>query len=85
MGEQGLQYRLAEYHVQLVVAKAKIAKSNKVPRNEIDSLIMLVRLITAVLPGLVDKPTSILIVGDSMCTILSVAAESKILKDFFNN
>ena len=84
-GMQGQSYRLVEYHVQLVVAKAKIAKSNKVPRNEIDSLIMLARLITATLPGLVYKPTSLLIVGDSKCTIQSVAAESKILKDFFNN
>ena len=79
-GRQGQSYRLVEYHVQLVVAKAKIASSNKVPRNEIDSLIILARLITATLPGLIFKPTSILIVGDTKCTIQSITAESKILK-----
>ena len=83
--EHGLEERMVKYHVQLVVAKAKIAKSNKVPRNEIDSLTMLARLLTAILPGLVIMPASVLIVGDSKCTIQSVEAESKILKDFFNN
>ena len=69
----------------MVAAKAKIAKTGKVPRNEINSLVMLARLITATLPGLVDKPESILIIGDSKCTIQSVEAEAKVLKDFFNN
>ena len=75
--------RQVEYHVQLVVGKAKIAKSSKVPRNEMDSLVMLARLITAILPGMVEKPSSIMIIGDSKCTIQE--AESKVLKDFFNN
>ena len=74
-----------EYHVQLVVGKAKIAKSSKVPRNEMDSLVMLARLITAILPGMGEKPSSIMIIGDSKCTIQCVEAESKVLKDFFNN
>ena len=77
--------RQVEYHVQLVVGKAKIAKSSKVPRNEMDSLVMLARLITAILPGMVEKPSSIMIIGDSKCTIQCVEAESKVLKDFFNN
>ena len=61
--------RQEEYHVQLVVGKAKIAKSSKVPRNEMDSLVMLARLITAILSGMVEKPSSIMIIGDSKCTI----------------
>ena len=47
------------------MGKAKIAKSSKVPRNEMDSLVMLARLITAILPGMVEKPSSIMIIGDS--------------------
>ena len=73
------------YFSQLLAAKSKIAKTGKVPRNEMNSLILLSRLLTATLRGLVDKPTSFLIIGDSKCTIQSIEAESKILKDFFNN
>ena len=61
--------RQEDSRVQLVVGKAKIAKSSKVPRNEMDSLVMLARLITAILPGMVEKPCSIMIIGDSKCTI----------------
>ena len=35
--------------------------------------------------GLVDKPSSFLPILDSRCTIQSVEAEAKTLKDFFNN
>ena len=70
---------------RLVTAKAKIAKTGKVPRTEINGLVLLARLVTATMPGLVDKPTSFLPILDSRCTIQSVEAEAKTLKDFFNN
>ena len=70
---------------RLVTAKAKISKTGKVPRNEMNGLVLLARLVTATLPGLVDKPTSFLPIIDSRCTIQSVEAEAKTLKDFFNN
>ena len=70
---------------RLVTAKAKISKTGKVPRNEMNGLLLLARLVTATLPGLVDKPTSLLVILDSRCTIQSVEAEAKTLKDFFNN
>ena len=69
----------------ILTAKAKVAKLENVPRNEICGLVLLARLVTAVLPGLTDKPKSFLPILDSRCTIQSVEAESKILKDFFNN
>ena len=84
-GKVSTDQDLVRYHVQLVVAKAKIAKTGKVPRNELDALVMLSRLVTDILPWLVLKPSSLLIIGDSICTIQSVEAEAKVLKDFFNN
>ena len=69
----------------MVAAKAKISKTGKVPRSEMKGLLLLARLVTATLPGLVDKPTSFLPILDSRCTIQSVEAEAKTLKDFFNN
>ena len=73
------------YTSGILVAKAKVAKIENIPRNEICGLILLARLVTAVLPGLTDKPSSFLPILDSRCTIQSVEAESKILKDYFNN
>ena len=73
------------YVSRLVTAKSKISKTGKVPRNEMNGLLLLARLVTATLPGLVDKPTSLLVILDSRCTIQSVEAEAKTLKDFFNN
>ena len=70
---------------RLIAGKSKISKTGKVPRNEMNALVLLARLVTATLPGLVDKPTSLLVILDSRCTIQSVEAEAKILKDFFNN
>ena len=70
---------------RLVTAKSKISKTGKVPRNEIYGLLLLARLVTATLPGLVDKPTSLLVILDSRCTIQSVEAEAKTLKVFFHN
>ena len=59
--------------------------TGKVPKSEMNGLLLLARLVTATLPGLVDKPTSFLPILDSRCTIQSVEAEAKTLKDFFNN
>ena len=69
----------------IIAAKAKVSKIENIPRNEMDGLILLARLVTAVLPGLTDKPISFLPILDSRCTIQSIEAESKTLKDFFNN
>ena len=70
---------------RLIAAKAKVSKIESIPRNEINGLVMLARLVTAILPGLVDKPIEFLPIIDSRCTIQSVEAEAKVLKDFFNN
>ena len=39
------------------------------PRNELRGLLYVVRLVTALLPGMVEKPASIFIAGDSEYTI----------------
>ena len=44
------------YTAGIIAAKAKVAKIENVPRNEMCGLILLARLVTAVLPGLRDKP-----------------------------
>ena len=87
---QTVQDRKGTWHpvthvTRLVAAKAKISKTGKVPRSEMKGLLLLARLVTTTLPGLVDKPTSFLPILDSRCTIQSVEAEAKTLKDFFNN
>ena len=84
IGQDG-EVKQVTHIAQLVSGKSKVAKTSKVPRNEMNSLVMLGRLVTATLPGLVNKPKSLLVIGDSRCTIQSVEAESKTLKDFFNN
>merc|ERR1712239_68736 len=55
------------------------------PRNELRGLLYLARLITAILPGMVDKPSSIFIAGDSQCTISTMECENKILGVWFGN
>ena len=65
------------YKVSLLAAKARIKSEENVltPRREMDSLAVLCRMMTAVLPGLVQLPTMVVIVGDSKRTI--AAEESK--------
>ena len=55
------------------------------PCNELLGLLYLVRLITALLPGMVEKPASIFIAGDSECTISVVECQDKILGAWFAN
>ena len=76
---------IVTYSCRLLAAKAKIAKMENVARNEMEGLLLGARLVTAVLPGLSEKPVSILPILDSRCTIQSVDAKDKILKEFFNN
>ena len=47
--------------------------------------LMLARLITAVLPGMVYKPQEIFLAMDSECTISSLETQDKILGIWFTN
>ena len=49
------------------------------PRSELSGLLVLTRLVTAVLPGLVEKPEKISLFGDSECTISSMECDQHVL------
>ena len=55
------------------------------PRNELRGLLYLVRLITALLLGMAEQPTSIFVTGDLECTISVVECQDKILGTWFAN
>ena len=55
------------------------------PRTELRGLLYLARLITGILPGMVAKPSSIFLAGDSQCTISAMECENKILGMWFGN
>ena len=55
------------------------------PRTEIRGLLFLARLITGVLPGMVAKPGSIFLAGDSQCTISAMECEDRVLGMWFGN
>ena len=77
-----------ESHVAtLLAAKARINTGNKVstPHSEMNSLVILCRLITALLPGLVELPKEVVLIGDSEATISAVETENTLLQPFFTN
>ena len=55
------------------------------PRTEMRGLLFLARLITGVLPGMVAKPGSIFLAGDSQCTISAMECEDRVLGMWFGN
>ena len=68
----------AGHTASLLIAKNKIGKEKITPRDEMNGLVVLCRLITAAHDGLAEQPTSITIAGHSTCTILSVETEKKL-------
>ena len=62
----------------LLMAKAKVGKDKNTPRDEMNGLVVLCRLITNVVEGLLEPPKSIILIGDSTCTILSVNTANKL-------
>ena len=81
-GSVYLRYKLEgkeeKFTASLLIAKAKVGKDKSTPRDEMNGLIVLVRLITTVVEGLSESPQSITIIGDSTCTILSVETAKKL-------
>ena len=67
-----------EHVATLLMAKAKVGKDKNTPRDEMNGLIVLCRLITTVVEGLSEPARSITIIGDSTCTILSVETSKKL-------
>ena len=55
------------------------------PRTELRGLLYLARLITGILPGMVAKPSSIFLAGDSQCTISAMECEDKVLGMWIGN
>ena len=76
-----LRYKLedsGDYAASLLIAKNKVGKDKITPRDEMNGLLVLCRLVTASLDGLFELPTSITVAGDSTCTILSVETDKKL-------
>merc|ERR1712219_59464 len=48
-------------------------------------LLMLLRLIDALLPGVQVSPTEVMLIGDSQCTIACVEADNRVLDVWFSN
>ena len=67
------------------MAKARIHGIENTPRSEMNGLLMLTRLLTALLPGMVDKPGQVTFIGDSQCTIASCEAERSVLTQWYGN
>ena len=90
-----VRYRTSnnDFEARLLASKARVTPSSdatsklkvSMPRNELRGLLYLARLITVILPGMVDKPTSIFIAGDSECTISAMECQNKILGVWFGN
>ena len=73
------------FETRLLTGKAKIFGGDSTPRSEMNELLLLCQLVTAVLPGLTDGMESITLVGDSQCTIVSVESERTIIGPWFSN
>ena len=67
------------YVCRLLAAKARIHRIQNTPRSEMNGLLMLSRLLTVLLPWLVDKPSQITFIGDSQCTIASCETERSVM------
>ena len=79
---------LGETHtVRLLAGKARVTPGSRMstPRTEMRGLLLLARAITALLPGLVEKPAKISLLGDSQCTIASVDCQQHLLGTWFGN
>ena len=50
-----------------------------------NGLLMLSRLLTVLLPGMVDKPHQITFIGDSQCTIAYCKTERSVLTQWYRN
>ena len=76
-----------------MASKARVTPSSDTTSNQkvstpctnLRGLPYLARLISALLPGMVDKPSSIFLAGNSQCTISAMECENKILGMWFGN
>jgi hypothetical protein len=65
-----------KFVTRLLAGKARLSRLRSTPRSELNGLVALCRLVTAVLDGMVELPVRISTFGDSECTISSVEAEN---------
>ena len=72
------------HDVRILGAKAKIG-SKTIPKQEIDGCLVLHRFLTALLPGMVEAPSAINIIGDSSAAITILDCEHKILTPYFDS
>ena len=74
-----VRYKIGEddFEARLLASMARVTPLSdaagklkvSTPRTELRGLLYQARLISGILPGMVDKPSSIFIAGDSQCTI----------------
>ena len=77
----------ATHSVRLLASKARVTppRRSSTPRSELSGLVLVCRLVTALLPGLVELPSRVSVLGDSECTINAVESEDNVLKPWFEN
>ena len=74
--------------VRLLAARARVtskACKDSTPRSELNGLVLLSRVTSAVLEGMVDMPHTITLVGDSTCTIAATCCIDNTLAAYFSN
>ena len=72
------------HECRLLSSKAKVGDKS-IPRMETDGLTAGSRLVTALLPGMVEPPSDIYFVGDSSATISLVDCDTKTLTPYFDS
>ena len=73
--------------VNLLTSKARVTAKKGVttPRSELNGLVTLCRLVTAVLEGMTESPSKITLAGDSRCTISATECMTNTLAPYFCN
>ena len=74
--------------VRLLAARARVtlkACKDSTPRSELNGLLLLTRVTSAVLEGMVDMPHTITLAGDSTCTIAATCCVDNTLAAYFSN
>ena len=72
------------FESRILAAKARIGR-HTIPRQELNALVIICRLTTALWNGMVEKPAYVSVLVDSTCTISSLECDQRILAPFFSS
>ena len=72
------------YESRILAAKARIGR-HSIPRQELNALVIVCRLLTALWNGFAKNPEYVVVLVDSTCTISSLECDQRILAPFFSS